>query len=119
MNFGRPTHLTFPLSCFAGVWNAARSTFAYAPFKPGRESDSATSNPQSVAASFHNTGMNPKYNDGKLYYDEDGFFGDLGPGATINVNTFAGHKWKLNSPSGEILASWEINDREQKQEYAI
>jgi hypothetical protein len=63
--------------------------------------------------------MNPENNDGKLYYDEDVFFGDLGPGATINVNTFTGHKWKLKSPSGEVLASWEINDHDKKQDYVI
>ena len=63
--------------------------------------------------------MDPKNNEGQLYYDEDGFFGDLGPGATINVNTFSGHKWNLKSPSGEILVSWVINDREKQQDYVL
>jgi hypothetical protein len=104
------------LYAFTGVWNAARSTFPHAPFKPGYEPPAAV---DGVSASFHNTGMDPKNNDGKLYYDEDGFFGDLGPGATIRVNTFSGHKWNLKSPSGAILASWVINDREKDQDFVL
>jgi hypothetical protein len=51
-----------------------------------------------------------------LYYGDDTFFGELGTGKTIHVNTFETHVWNIKSSAdGTILRSWEIT-REMEEE---
>lgn len=102
------------------VWNAARAEFKHAPFKPGREPGASSSFNQ-VVATFKNSGKDARFNDAELYYDEDGFFGKLGPDQSVRVNTFKTHVWNIKSKSsGEILKTFVIeNDSDAEQFFEV
>ena len=54
-----------------------------------------------------------------MYYGDDTFFGELGTGKTIHVNTFETHVWNIKSSAdGTILRSWEIT-REMEEEIFV
>lgn len=92
------------------AWNAARSDFEYAPFKPGRDPDGPRGFNQ-VKATFRNTGKDARFNDAELYYEESGFFGSLGAKQAVAVNTYRTHVWNIISKStGEILKTFTIVD---------
>jgi hypothetical protein len=103
------------------VWNAARAEFDTAPFKPGRGRKPAPASFREIKASFHNTGTDERYNDDsvQLYYGDATSFGNLGPGKTINVNTFATHVWNLKSSDGTILKSWEISGDNDEETFIL
>lgn len=93
------------------AWNAARAEFPHAPFKPGHEDQAGAPQFNQVLATFKNTGKESKFHDAELYYDQDGFFGTLGPGQNVRVNTFRTHVWNIKSKStGEILKTFVIED---------
>jgi len=90
------------------AWNAPRAEFENAPFKPGR-GPSATFN--QVVATFRNSGKDARFNDAELFYDETGFFGKLGPGQEVRVNTYRTHIWNIVSKSrGQTLKTYVIED---------
>jgi hypothetical protein len=94
------------------VWSAPMSDYEFAP-RLWQEEES-----RQLSATFRNTGKNPKFDEAKLWYDDEMFFGDLGPNdPPIVVNTFAGHKWcvKVGVP---IVRTLFIAD-EESQEFEI
>jgi len=62
-------------------------------------------------ATFRNSGKDSRFNDAELIYDESGFFGKLGPGQEVRVNTYRTHVWNIVSKSsGETLKTYVIED---------
>jgi hypothetical protein len=101
---------------FLQVWNAARAEYDNAPFKPGRVGKPLAF--KKVSATFQNTGADARYPDAQLYYGDETFFGDLGAGKTIHVNTFETHVWNLKSSAdGTILKSWEITGENEQETF--
>lgn len=113
------THF-YPFHVFLQVWNAARAEFDTAPFKPGRERERKPAPEfRQIKALFQNTGTDERYHDVQLYYGETTFFGNLGAGKSINVNTFATHVWNIKSPDGTILKSWEISGDNEEETFSL
>jgi hypothetical protein len=54
--------------------------------------------------------------DAKLYFQET-FWGDLGFGATLNVNTYEGHEW--NVKVGEEIVRKIVITKDKTQSYSI
>lgn len=96
------------------AWNAPRADFAHAPFKPGREPHKETW--VQVRATFVNTGRDPRLHDAELYYGEDTFFGALGPGLKVRVNTYKTHVWNIISKSTkQVLETVTIEDDKEPE----
>jgi hypothetical protein len=95
------------------AWNAPRADFAHAPYKPGREPGEQW---RQIKATFRNSGNDPRFNDAELYYDEDGYFGQLGPQQEIRVNTYKTHVWNIVSKSTkEKLKTFTIDDDSSRE----
>lgn len=64
-----------------------------------------------MVATFRNTGKDARFNDAELIYDESGFFGKLGSGEQVRVNTYRTHVWNIVSKSsGKTLKTFVIDD---------
>lgn len=62
--------------------------------KKGRKLESEA--PKQLTVTFKNSGRDPRLKTAKLYYENDHFFGDLGPrDRPIRVNTYVGHRWTV------------------------
>lgn len=102
------------------VWNAPRPEFEGAPLKKDlsnvTKAESAAS--QQLRAVFRNSGKDRRFEKAELYFDEDGFFGKLGPkDPPISVNTYETHRWNVKV-DGEILVSFYIDDQ-PVQEFTV
>jgi hypothetical protein len=91
------------------TWSAPRPEFQGAPvkegFEPGERIESYE--PRKVSAVFRNSGKYREFDNAELYFDEDGFFGKLGPAAEIPVNTYETHRFNIKV-NGEILKTFHI-----------
>ena len=111
-----PTSLP-PRAANLWAWNAARAEFDHAPFKPGME-PAPTASYNKIVATFKNSGKDPQFDDAELFYDEDGYFGKLGPNESVRVNTYRTHVWNIISKSsGEILKTYVIKDDSKPEMY--
>ena len=89
------------------VWNAPRQEFEYAPRKRPEERAPRPVHNQ-LWAEFRNSGTNPGMIEAELYYNDDDFFGKLGPKEKpIQVNTYEGHKWNIKV-NGKVQKTFEI-----------
>jgi hypothetical protein len=100
------------------VFSTPRESYPGAPVKEGYEEPDTPSFSQ-VPAVFRNTGKDSRFDNAEVYYDEDGFFGKLGPkDPEVRVNTFAGHVWSIKS-NGQTLKTFVIDDSEGQQEFVV
>lgn len=61
-----------------------------------------------IQATFHNTGRDKKFENAKLYW-QDQFFGDVGSGQKLKVNTYVSHVWNVKNDAGETLHTFSID----------
>ena len=103
------------------TWSAIRPEFDGGPQRLGAviddeedddESSSEDTTPKSVPASFRNRGVDERFRSAKLYYDEDGYFGEIGfNDVPIHVNTYAGHRWNVkDAKTNVVLQTFVIPD---------
>lgn len=97
------------------VWSGPRPEFEFAPKKFPEKEDDKPKGPKQLYAVFKNTGKDPAFTEKtELYYDEDGFFGKLGPNdPPIAVNTYTGHRWNVKV-DGKVLKSFVVTQAEKQ-----
>jgi len=103
------------------VWSGPRPEFPNAPKRwPDKPAPSQTTQFKQIYGEFRNTGKDPRFTaDTKLYYDEDGFFGNLGPNdPPIGVNTYVTHRWNIKV-NGKTLKTFEITKDDDVQIFEI
>jgi prolyl 4-hydroxylase len=103
------------------VWSAPRHEWPYAPRirEETEEEKKKRSNPNALQATFRNTGKDPKLNEAKLWYEDQMFFGDLGPNdKPITVNTYVSHKWNIRV-GDEVVKSYDITTAGQDLTFDI
>ena len=100
------------------VWNAARKEFSHAPFKFGQEEKKTTAEGSftSVSALFFNSGQDEKFNGARLYW-HDQYFGELGAGESVRVNTYVSHVWNVKDRQGNTLHTWTINHASSEEQH--
>jgi hypothetical protein len=97
------------------VWSAAMGDWPLAP-KLWEEEEKEP--PVSISAMFRNTGTNPEFDEAKLWYADEMFFGDLGPtDPPVAANTFVSHKW--NVKVGDLVVKSFVISDEETQEFEI
>lgn len=111
------------------TWSAIRPEFGGGPKRLGAEEEDDDEGdvppndltPKSVQASFRNRGVDEKFRSAKLYYDEDGFFGDIGfKSDPIHVNTYAGHRWNVkDATTNAVLQTFVIADTNENQTFEV
>jgi hypothetical protein len=102
------------------VWNAPRASYKGAPLKEGAVADSTPSGnvPQSLLATFRNSGDDPSMNDAVLFYDEAQYWGKLGPNDPVmRANTYEGHRWTVKVGE-KIVETWVIG-KDAEQEFVL
>lgn len=77
-----------------------------------QESSPAKSS-DSILVTFKNTGTDPQFDRAELFFDESGFFGALGPGQSVNVNTYETHRWTIMA-DGKVLKTFVIADKNRQ-----
>jgi len=98
------------------VWNGPRNGF---PGEP-RNMDVVRRNEDegnrvdygAVSAAFVNTGNDDRFKEAALYF-QDSFWGELGWGEKVYVNTYVGHIWNVQV-GGEILKEWTVGDEKEQ-----
>jgi hypothetical protein len=91
------------------TWSGIRPEFGGAPQKRDETAEEMAKRLKQIVAIFRNSGKDSRFNENtKVYYDEDGFFGTLGPNDTpIRVNTYEGHIWNIKV-DGKTLQSFVV-----------
>jgi hypothetical protein len=93
------------------VWSAPRNEWPHAPRlreETEEEKKKKQESKNGIQATFTNTGKDPRFLEAKLWYDDQMFFGDLGPNdKAITVNTFVSHKWNIRV-GDEVLLTFDI-----------
>jgi hypothetical protein len=105
------------------VWNAPRGGFPGAPVNEEVVAQNRKKNvaadptgPQQLHATFSNTGIDPAFATASLNF-QDTFWGNLGTGDTLSVNTYEGHKWNI-MVDGKVKRTIVINT-EPNQSYEV
>ncbi|KAL7576628.1 hypothetical protein ACA910_005566 [Epithemia clementina (nom. ined.)] len=103
------------------VWNAARKEFDHAPFKFGQEEEekkvgTSEGSFTSVSALFFNSGQDERFNGARLYW-HDQYFGELGVGESVRVNTYVTHVWNVKDRQGNTLHTWTINQASSEEQH--
>jgi hypothetical protein len=112
------------------TWSAIRPEFEGGPQRldviddeedEGDDSSSDDMTPKAIRASFRNLGIDERFRSAKLYYDEDGYFGDIGfNNDPIHVNTYAGHRWNVkDATTNEVLETFVIADVNENQSFEV
>jgi hypothetical protein len=98
------------------VWNGPRNGFPDEPRnmdvvrRNGEEGNRVDDG--AVSASFVNAGNDDRFKEAALYF-QDSFWGDLGWGEKVYVNTYVGHIWRVQV-GGEILKEWTVGDEKEQ-----
>jgi 2OG-Fe(II) oxygenase superfamily len=116
------------------TWSAIRPEYKGGPQKfhieedeygdnedDANESSSEDLTSKTIQATFRNRGIDERFRNVQLYYDEDGYFGDMGPkDEPIIVNTYAGHVWNVkDSTTNVVLQTFIIADGVEKQLFEV
>jgi 2OG-Fe(II) oxygenase superfamily len=112
------------------TWSAIRPEYDGGPKRLGAvvdnedvegEESSDDLTPKSIHVSFRNRGVDERFRSAKLYYDEDGFFGDIGFNSDpIHVNTYAGHRWNVkDSTTNTVLQTFVIADTNESLSFEV
>ena len=94
------------------TWSGIRPEYDGAPLKKEATQEQIDAKkPKQIKAVFRNSGTDDRFDEHtKVYYDEDGFFGNLGPNDDpVRVNTYKGHVWNIKV-SGEKLQTFVIGE---------
>lgn len=101
------------------AWNAARKEFDHAPFKFGQEEEKRRPSGgtfTSVSALFFNSGQDEKFNGARLFW-HDQYFGELGAGESVRVNTYVSHVWNVKDRQGNTLHTWTITHASNEEQH--
>ena len=100
------------------VWNAARKEFDHAPFKFGQEEKKAATEGSftSISALFFNSGQDEQFAGARLFW-HDQYFGELGAGESVRVNTNVSHVWNVLDRQGNVLKSWTITKASSEEQH--
>ena len=104
------------------TWSGIRPEYDGAPLKKELTQEQIDAmKPKQIKAVFRNSGTDKRFDENtKVFYDEDGFFGNLGPyDDPVRVNTYKGHVWNIKV-NGEKLQTVVIGeDTGSEQEFVV
>jgi 2OG-Fe(II) oxygenase superfamily len=103
------------------TWSGIRPEFDGAPLKRTfREDEIKAKSSKQLKAVFRNKNKSPEFNDAQLFYDEEGYFGDIGPNSPpISVNTYQGHVWNVKDKITKNTLVTFVVDSALEQEFTI
>ena len=106
------------------TWSGIRPEFEGAPQKrvltEEEKQKQKSKDPRKVLAVFKNSGKDKRFDNAAVYYDEDGYFGPLGPkDPPVRVNTYKTHVWNIKA-DGKTLKTFVItDDTQENQEFVV
>jgi hypothetical protein len=115
------------------TWSAIRPEFEGGPQRVGfgddqsadydddEDTESETTTVPPIFATFKNRGVDERFKNAELYYDEDGYFGKLGfDDQPISVNTYPGHVWNVKDDITKVvLQTFIIADETEEQTFEV
>jgi 2OG-Fe(II) oxygenase superfamily len=119
------------------TWSAIRPEFDGGPQRLGAADDTTdyddndyddnedvedeSTTTQSIHATFQNRGVDERFKNAELYYDEDGYFGKLGfDDKPIAVQTYPGHVWNVKDDVTKVvLQTFIIADENENQTFEV
>jgi 2OG-Fe(II) oxygenase superfamily len=103
------------------TWSGIRPEFEGAPLKRGRTIDEIQSKEnKQLRATFSNIRKHADYDNAQLFYNENIFFGNLGPDDNpITVNTYKGHVWNVKDKQTEKILATFVVDGSAEQVFSV
>lgn len=100
------------------IWNGPRQGFPGSPVNKLFKGTAEEANPGQLTGVFKNSGVNPRFSQAKLYFQETEW-GDFSPGQSHTVNTYHGHEWNVKDPNGNALHQWIVAKSPKRQEFSV
>jgi hypothetical protein len=107
------------------TWSGIRPEYDGAPLKRQLRDDekkpkSSSSTSTQLRAVFRNRRKLPEFDNAQLFYDEAGYFGDLGKdNEPLWINTFEGHVWNVKDKDTKQILQTFVIGSDANQEFEV